>query len=162
MSVMKKTLSIFNKKTVKWTGLLQRMLREFISETGFRLEENDLKNLYAIPDALIDLGQAGVLEAVALEAGRDCLCVTISYDPTSDDDLDLSMLMLYDFADERLKVNLIINDPKVAKFLRADKLKSLSTKNLKVSIWKFSDQTVNSSATNKNKIEMVSVRRKVR
>jgi len=134
VSLLPKKLAIFSRKTIEWTGILQRTFREFVEAAGFDLGEKDLQNLYLVPDLLVDLAQSGVLDAVELEAGRDGLSIKLSSDPDGEDDTDLSMLTLCDLSGENLTVCVVLNDMRLAQALGMKVIRDLATQKLQISV----------------------------
>lgn len=135
MSLLDKKLSMFGKRTVDWTGMLQRVFREFAEAAEVvDLSEADLDNLFSLPERLIDLAQSGALKAIEIEAGQDGLWIGLPSDPDADDDLDLSMLQLCDLIGNQLTIRLVVNDMQLARALGVEYLPHLSSTNLQVSL----------------------------
>lgn len=134
MSFIQKKLSTFTKRSIDWTGILERIMREFVNTAEIELSETDLDNLYRLPDRLVDLVQSGILHAIELKAGRDGLRIEFPSDPDAEDELDMSMLMLCDLSGSQLQTNLVITEPEVARGLGAETLTELSSERLSVSL----------------------------
>ena len=134
MSLSEKTLAVFNKRTFEWTGILQRMFREFIEAANVQLSEKELNCLYLLPDYLIDLVQTGLLEAIELQVGSDSLSIRLSSDPDVDDDLDLSLLPLCDFSGKQFIVHLMLNNTALSQTSGVTPINQVVSKNLLISI----------------------------
>lgn len=134
MNLLHVTLATLTKRAIEWTGILERLFRQFIHALPLNLSESDLKCLFFLPDYLVDLAQSGVLEAIELRAGNDGLLISLSMDPHQEDDLDTSMLTLCDFSGKKLMVNLLINDIVMARSLGVEQVKQLSSDRLLISI----------------------------
>jgi hypothetical protein len=128
-------LSVIGKRTHEWTGVLHRVFREFLDATQIRLSEKEFDSILNLPDGLIDLVQAGVVQAVELEAGRDGLSITLTQDPDAPDELNTSMLPLCDLAGPRLEIRVVVEDEPLATALGAGRLTKLSTARIGISVW---------------------------
>jgi len=127
-------LSVFGKRTHEWTGVFHRVLREFLDAVQIRFSEKEFDRILDLPDRLIDLVQAGLVQAVELEAGRDGLSIVFPQDPDAPDELDTSMLPLCDLAGSRLDVRVVVEDEPLATALGAGHLTKLSTARIGISV----------------------------
>jgi len=148
MSLLEKTLTIFSRRAIEWTGILQRIFREFVTAAEADLSEKELDSLYALPELVVDLAQAGVLEAVEIKAGSDGLFIKLSPDPNETDELDLSKLPLCDFSGRQVTIGLVVNDMSLSYSLGLRRIQRLSSRRLQVSV-KTSDTENNSSVGSK-------------
>jgi len=135
MTLLQKQISTFTKRSIEWTGTLERILREFLTTAEIKLSEVEQDRLYSLPRSMMDLVQSGVLYGIELKAGGDGLRIEFSLDPDIEDELDLSMLRLCDLSAERLEIELLIRNPELARSLGAEMLTELSSEKVIVSLY---------------------------
>ena len=134
MTALTKTLAVSIRPVLAWTGILERLFREFLDAAGGGLAGAELRSFFAIPDSVGELAVSGALTAVRLEAGRDCLVIRLSFDPDVEDDLGLDRLALCDLSGRPIVVGLVVADVGAARSLGIDRLRALSSANLQVRV----------------------------
>jgi hypothetical protein len=134
MDLLQKRLALFGRRSGEWTGILQRIFREFADAAEAKLSDEELDRFLSMPDRLVDLGQSGVLLAIELQAGRDGVSVALDPDPNAAEDLKLNMLPLCDLAADRIELRLIVTDQGLAVALGADAFPRASSPHLHIEI----------------------------
>lgn len=135
MALIPLKISVIGKRTHEWTGSLQRVLRECLDAVQVQLSEKEYDNILNLPDRLIAVVQAGLVQVVELEAGRDGVSVALTQDPDAADELDTSMLPLCDLSGPKLQIRIVVEDEPLATALGAGRLTKLSTHRMGISVW---------------------------
>jgi hypothetical protein len=134
MTLVERQLATFGKRSVQWTGLLERVSRAFLESADVELPESDLKNARTLVEGLVDLVQAGAVTRLELQAGEDGLAVLFPADPDTTDELDVSVLKLCDLAGPRVEICLVVPDVPLAEALGAEALTRLTSEHLVISV----------------------------
>ncbi|MBM4030166.1 MAG: hypothetical protein FJ291_00080 [Planctomycetes bacterium] len=134
MSLLRKGITVFNRKPIEWTGVLQRMIREIVEAVQVELSEAELDAILSLPYRIVDLVQSGIVEAVELKAGQEGCAIAFPSEPDAPDDVDLSMLALCDLRAMKLVAEVVVNDMPLARSLGAGALEQMSSNALTVSL----------------------------
>jgi len=143
MSMTDKSLAVGFRKMEEISALLSQVLNEAGTDASFAYGDELASVVGALSKEVVPLVYSQVLERIDVHFAEEEIHIELDYYPELDqeDDLDTSFLKLVSTKADKLAFNIVVNQEECATYLGADKIPSLSTEHVEVSLVCLEKQT---------------------